>query len=103
VCASGWQIDTQSLELSREQATRYHKIAHDPAAIERLFVTLFLEVHKTAPQEIILDLDVTDDPLHGHQEERFFHGYYECYCDLPLYVFCEQGRLWREMSCQGSR
>jgi hypothetical protein len=76
------------LELSREQATRYHKIAHDPAAIERLFVTLFLEAHKTAPQQIILDLDATDDPLHGHQEERFFHGYYDCYCYLPLYVFC---------------
>jgi len=76
------------LELSREQATRYHKIAHDRAAIERLFVTLFLEAHKTAPKEIILDLDATDDPLHGHQEERFFHGYYDCYCYLPLYVFC---------------
>jgi len=76
------------LELSRESATRYHKIAHDPAAIERLFVTLFLEAHKTAPQEIILDLDATDDPLHGHQEGRFFHGYYDCYCYLPLYIFC---------------
>lgn len=76
------------LELSREQATRYHKIAHDPAAIERLFVTLFLAAHKTVPPEIILDLDATDDPLHGHQEERFFHGYYDCYCYLPLYVFC---------------
>jgi hypothetical protein len=51
------------LELSREQATRYHKIAHDPAAIEGLFVTLFLEAHRTAPREIILDLDATDDPL----------------------------------------
>src|SRR5271167_4629677 len=76
------------LELSRETATRYHKIAHDPAAIEKLFVTLFLEAHKTAPKEIILDLDATDDPLHGHQEGRFFHGYYDCYCYLPLYVFC---------------
>jgi len=76
------------LELSREEATRYHKIAHDTAAIEGLFVTLFLEAHKKAPREIILDLDATDDPLHGHQEERFFHGYYDCYCYLPLYVFC---------------
>src|SRR5256884_5395480 len=76
------------LELSREQATRYHKVAHDTAAIEGLFVTLFLEAHQTAPREIILDLDATDDPLHGHQEERFFHGYYDCYCYLPLYVFC---------------
>ena len=76
------------LELSREEATRYHKIAHNAAAIEGLFVTLFLEAHKTAPKEIILDLDATDDPLHGHQEGRFFHGYYDCYCYLPLYVFC---------------
>ena len=76
------------LELSRDTATRYHKIAHDPAAIEGLFVTLFLEAHKSAPREIILDLDATDDPLHGHQEGRFFHGYYDCYCYLPLYVFC---------------
>ena len=76
------------LELSRETATRYHKIAHDPAAIEGLFVTLFLEAHKTAPKEIMLDLDATDDPLHGRQEGRFFHGYYDCYCYLPLYIFC---------------
>jgi hypothetical protein len=74
--------------LSRETATRYHKIAHDPAAIEGLFVTVFLEAHQTPPEEIILDIDATDDPLHGHQEGRFFHGYYDCYCYLPLYVFC---------------
>jgi hypothetical protein len=67
---------------------RYHKIGHDPAAIEGLFVDLFLEAHRTRPKEIILDLDATDDPLHGHQEGRFFHGYYDCYCYLPLYVFC---------------
>ena len=67
---------------------RYHKIGHDPAAIEGLFVELFLEAHRTRPEEIILDLDATDDPLHGHQEGRFFHGYYDCYCYLPLYVFC---------------
>ena len=76
------------LELSREIATRYHKIAHDCAAIEQLFVTLFLEAQETAPREITLDLDATDDPLHGHQEGRFFHGYYDCYCYLPLYIFC---------------
>jgi Transposase DDE domain group 1 len=80
--------DATVFELSRETATRYHKIAHDPAAIERLFVTLFLEAHKTPPKQIILDLDATDDPLHGHQEGRFFHGYYDCYCYLPLYIFC---------------
>jgi hypothetical protein len=67
---------------------RYHKISHDGAAIERLLVDLFLEAHEQAPKEIVLDLDATDDPLHGHQEGRFFHGYYDCYCYLPLYVFC---------------
>ena len=76
------------LELSREVATRYHKISHDGAAIEALFVTLFLDAHRAPPRQIILDLDATDDPLHGHQESRFFHGYYDCYCYLPLYVFC---------------
>jgi hypothetical protein len=68
--------------------SRYHKIGHDAVAIEGLFVDLFLEAHKPPPGEIILDLDATDDPLHGHQEGRFFHGYYDCYCYLPLYVFC---------------
>lgn len=68
--------------------SRYHKISHDTVAIEALFVTLFLEAHTTPPERIILDLDATDDPLHGHQEGRFFHGYYDCYCYLPLYIFC---------------
>src|SRR3954468_19557467 len=60
------------LELSRPEPTRYHKIAHDAEAIEQLFVTLFLEAHRTPPKQIVLDLDATDDPLHGHQEGRFF-------------------------------
>jgi hypothetical protein len=68
--------------------TRYHKITHDGAAIERLYVELFLEAHARPPKRLVLDLDATDDPLHGHQEGRFFHGYYDCYCYLPLYVFC---------------
>ena len=76
------------LELSRAEPTRYHKIAYDEAAIEALLVTLFLEAHERPPKQIVLDLDATDDPLHGHQEGRFFHGYYDCYCYLPLYVFC---------------
>jgi hypothetical protein len=76
------------LELSRQQPTCYHKIAYDEAAIEALPVTLFLEAHKRPPKRIILDLDATDDPLHGHQEGRFFQGYYDCYCYLPLYIFC---------------
>lgn len=70
------------------EGSRYHKISHDPAAFEALFVDCFIEAHETAPEEIILDLDATDDPLHGNQEGRFFHGYYGGYCYLPLYIFC---------------
>jgi len=76
------------LELSRPVATLYHKISYRPAAIEGLLVSLFVEAHRTPPAQIVFDLDATDDPLHGHQEGRFFHGYYDCYCYLPLYVFC---------------
>jgi hypothetical protein len=76
------------LELSKLAPTRYHKISHNPVAIRALLVDLFLEAHQRPPRQIILDLDATDDPLHGEQEGRFFHGYYDCYCYLPLYVFC---------------
>jgi hypothetical protein len=78
------------LELSRAEPSLYHKIGHDGAAIERLLVELFLEAHGhgAAPAQITLDLDATDVPLHGRQEGRFFHGYYDSYCYLPLYVFC---------------
>ncbi|HYN12793.1 MAG TPA: IS1380 family transposase [Burkholderiales bacterium] len=76
------------LEHGAPGADRYRRIAHDPEAIARLFVELFLEAHDRPPREIVLDLDATDDPLHGHQEGRFFHGYYDCHCYLPLYVFC---------------
>ena len=76
------------LELSKPEPSRYHKISYDAAAVERLFVDLFLDAHRTAPGQITLDLDATDDPLHGEQEGRFFHGYYKSYCYLPLYIFC---------------
>jgi len=76
------------LELSKPEPSRYHKISYDAAAVDKLFVDLFLEAHRTAPREITLDLDATDDPLHGEQEGRFFHGYYKSYCYLPLYIFC---------------
>ena len=76
------------LELGRTAPSRYHKISYDAAQIEALFVDLFLDAHSAAPPQITLDLDATDDPLHGHQEGRFFHGYYDNYCYLPLYVFC---------------
>ena len=68
---------------------RYRRIGHDAAAVEALFVGLFLEAHRKAPpKQIILDLDATDVPLHGHREGRSFHGYYDAHCCLPLYIFC---------------
>lgn len=76
---------------------RYHKISHDPKAIESLFVDIFLDSRRTPPDEIILDLDATDDPIHGNQEGRFFHGYYDCYCYLPLYIFCGDHLLAAEL------
>jgi len=76
-----------------ETASRYHKIRPDSDAIESLWVELFLDAHRHAPRAIVLDLDATDDPLHGHQEGRFFHGYYDGYCYLPLYIFCGEHLL----------
>ena len=65
----------------------YHKITHDTAAIEKLFVTLCLDAHDEAPRQMIIDLDATHDPIHGEQEGRHFNAFYDCYCYLPLYVF----------------
>jgi hypothetical protein len=82
------------LELFTQQSgDRYHKITPDPEAMDRLWVEVFLEAHRRAPQRIVLDLDATDDPLHGNQEGRFFHGYYNHYCYLPLYIFCGEHLL----------
>jgi len=67
---------------------RYKKIVMEQAAVDRLLVEVFLEAHGEPPAEIVLDLDATDDPVHGNQEGRFFHGYYGHYCYLPLYIFC---------------
>jgi hypothetical protein len=67
---------------------RYKKIILDEAAVDRTLVDIFLQAHDEAPKEIVLDLDSTDIPLHGKQEERFFHGYYGHYCYLPLYIVC---------------
>jgi hypothetical protein len=66
---------------------RYHKIGYSAEAIDRLLVDLFLESHVAPPAQVVLDLDATDIPLYGHQPERFFHGYYDSYCYLPLYIF----------------
>jgi hypothetical protein len=79
------------LELTPQAAgadARYKKILCDHDAVDRFLVEAFLDAHKVAPRKIVLDLDATDDPLHGNQEGRFFHGYYHCYCYLPLYIFC---------------
>jgi len=72
----------------RSGHSRYHRIRPDGQKVEALLVDLFIEAHKQPPEEIVLDLDATDDPLHGQQEGRFFHGYYGGYCYLPLYIFC---------------
>ena len=69
-------------------AERYKKISFDDHGVERLLVRHFLDSFSSPPNEIVLDLDATDDPVHGMQEGRFFHGYYRHYCYLPLYVFC---------------
>ena len=79
------------LELTPVRAnrkSRYKKIPLQRQAVETLFVELFLAAHAQPPARIVLDLDATDDPLHGHQSGRFFHGYYNEYCYLPLYIFC---------------
>jgi hypothetical protein len=72
----------------RAEDDRYRRLSLDEEAMKRLFVTLFLKGQATPPERIVLDLDATDDPIHGDQEGRFFHGYYKCYCYLPLYIFC---------------
>ena len=68
---------------------RYRRIAVNPEAVDRFFVELFVDGHRRPPRQITLDLDATDDLIHGTQEGRFFHGYYHGYCYLPLYIFCE--------------
>ena len=76
-----------------KEGERYKKIGLDFAAVDRLLGELFLQAHGEAPKQIVLDLDSTDDPLHGNQEGRFFHGYYGHYCYLPLYIFCGEHLL----------
>ncbi len=84
------------LELSPASAnanSRYQKVVYHEAAFENLFVDLFLDSYTTPPDQIVFDLDATDDPIHGHQEGHFFHGYYKEYCYLPLYIFCGEQLL----------
>ena len=88
--------------------SRYKKITIDRRAVDDFFTEIFLDSYSQAPSEIVLDLDATDDPLHGHQSGRFFHGYYKNYCYLPLYIFCGEHLLCARLrpsdidACAGS-
>lgn len=79
--------------VGARETSRYKKIVARHRDLESWFVEAFLQLTPQAPEEIVLDLDATDDPLHGHQLGRFFHGYYKHYCYLPLYVFCGEHLL----------
>lgn len=95
-CALAGKSTLNRLELTpfdADAASRYKKIVARPVVIDELLVDICLEAHATPPEEIILDVDATDDLLHGHQEGRFFHGYYRSYCYLPLYIFCGEHLL----------
>jgi hypothetical protein len=81
------------LELGGPVPSRYKKIHYREEAIDELLTKVFLEAHAEAPAQIVLDLDTTDLPLEGHQEGRFFHGYYDSYCYLPLYIFAGEHLL----------
>ena len=82
-----------------DEQERYKKIAMDPDRIDGWMVDAFVESHESAPEEIVLDLDATDDPIHGQQEGRFFHGYYRHYCYLPLYIFSGEHLLCARLRC----
>lgn len=88
--------------------SRYKKITVDRHAVDDFFIEVFLDSYSQAPSEIVLDLDATDDPLHGNQAGRFFHGYYKNYCYLPLYTFCGEHLLCARLrpsdidACAGS-
>ena len=73
------------------------KVLANPEKLDKLLVDAFMESYDQAPQEIWLDLDATDDLVHGQQEGRFFHGYYGGYCYLPLYIFCGQHLLYARL------
>jgi len=79
--------------VGADKKSRYKKIVARHRDIESFFVETFLSLHSQPLTEIILDLDATDDPIHGHQLGRFFHGYYDGYCFMPLYIFCGEHLL----------
>jgi hypothetical protein len=79
--------------VGADEGSRSKKVTCRTPDVERLLVTLFLQAHARPPERIVLDLDATDDPVHGHQLGRFFHGYSKSYCSLPLSIFCGDHRL----------
>jgi len=84
------------LELTPKEATardRYKKIVMNEGAVDDLLVQLYIQAQERPPEKVVLDLDATDDPIHGEQEGRFFHGYYGHYCYLPLYIFAGEHLL----------
>jgi hypothetical protein len=89
------RLETAGSVLSKRP--RYKKILAETTELEEFFVHSFLRTTKKQPRQIVLDFDATDDPLHGKQEGRFFHAYYDCYCYLPLYVFCGDHLLWAQL------
>jgi hypothetical protein len=89
------------LELGSAQPSRYKKIHYQEDSLDQVLTAVFLEAHEQAPERMVLDLDVTDRPLHGEQEGRFFHGYYDSYCCLPLYIFCGEHLLCARLRTAG--
>lgn len=86
------------VELTTNGRDRYKKVVVDEEALQGFFIRMYLASRRRAPRRIILDLDATDDPLHGKQEGRFFHGFHGCYCYLPLYIFSDDGYpLWAQL------
>ena len=103
-CALAGKSTLNRLELTpvnADQAERYKKIVARLSAMDELLMDIFLQAHDTPPEQIILDVDATDDRLHGDQEGRFFHGYYGHYCYLPLYIFCGEQLLCARLRWAG--
>lgn len=85
------------LELSCDRTGRYHKVQAQPAELEKLLLQCGVRTLRRNQREVIIDLDATDDPLHGRQQGRFFHGYYNTYCYLPLYAFIGDAIVWAQL------
>ena len=85
------------LELGNNKNTRCHKISANHQAIEETLLRMGVRCLPKHSQEVVIDLDASDDPLHGHQEGRFFHGFYGSYCYLPLFAFVGSVPLWAEL------